>query len=463
MAKKGTTRIEQVMQSIEDSIAARVYLPESRLPSVRAQAKRMQVSVSTVVEAYDRLAAAGVIYARRGSGYYVAEAIVPLSLAAAVPDLDRDVDPLWVSRQSLMTDARMLKPGCGWLPESWMYDEGMRRALRTVAREPTALLTDYGAPLGLPELRQLLAQRLAGYEMRVSLEQVLLTDSGTQAIDLLCRYFLQPDDTVLVDDPCYFNFHALLRAHRVKVVAVPMTEQGADVAAFSQMVTRHRPKMYITNSAIHNPTGAMLSPATAHQLLKVAEAADMVVVEDDIFADFAVAPSVRLAALDGLNRVIHIGSFSKSISAACRCGYIAARAEWVDGLTDLRIATSFGGNRLSASVLYQVLTDSGYRHHMQMVQQRLAAAMDTVLGHLAEVGITPWLRPTAGMFVWCELPEPVSAAKLAQQSLAKGVILAPGNVFSLSEDAGRYMRFNVAQSLDESVYQVLAELIGKMK
>lgn len=458
--EKHKTRIEQVMDNVRSRIAAQLYLPGTRLPSVRAQAKQLQVSLSTVVEAYDRLVAEGVIYARRGAGFYVAEAIMPLSLAAITPKLDRAVDPLWVSRQSLEAEQSLLKPGCGWLPDSWMYKEGIQRALREVARAETTTLTDYGSPLGLPPLRQLLAQRLHGRDINVNPEHIMLSESGTQAIDLICRYFLQIDDVVLVDDPCYFNFHALLRAHRVTVIGVPMTTNGADTEAFAKLVKQHQPKMYITNATIHNPTGATLSPANAHQLLKIADAADMVIVEDDIFADFSTQPSTHLAALDGLNRVIHIGSFSKSISAACRCGYIATNGEWIDGLTDLKIATTFGGASLSASLLYQVLTDSGYRHHMQNVQLRLSQAMAHVTKQLEKLAITPWLVPTAGMFVWCQLPPGVDAKTLAQQCLAKGVMLAPGNVFSQSANAGQFVRFNVAQSLDKRIYEVLTTALA---
>src|SRR5438445_507050 len=115
----------------------------------------------------------------------------------------------------------------------------------------------------LPALRQLLARRLSAHGVEASPDQIMLTESGTQAIDHLCRFLLEPGDTVLVDDPCYFNFHALLRAHRAKVVGVPMTPSGPDIELFAQALAEHRPRLYITNSAIHNPTGAILSPATA--------------------------------------------------------------------------------------------------------------------------------------------------------------------------------------------------------
>ncbi|MEO3999487.1 PLP-dependent aminotransferase family protein [Mesorhizobium sp. CAU 1732] len=453
---KGETLIGSVMAAIHQRIAGRNLTPGAKLPSIRAFARTMQVSTSTVVEAYERLAADGIIRARPGSGFYVCSPLAPLALSEIGPRLDREIDPLWVSRQSLTASDDVLKPGCGWLPASWMPEAGLRRALRTLARADDAALTDYGTPLGLAPLRQLLTRRLGEHGIEASPDQIVLTESGTQAIDLLCRFLLEPGDTVLIDDPCYFNFHALLRAHRANIVGVPYTPTGPDIEMFAQALTEHRPRLYITNSAIHNPTGATLSPVVAHRLLKLAEQSGMTIIEDDIFADFEQTPAPRLAAFDGLDRVVHIGSFSKTLSASVRCGFIAAPRDWIEGLTDLKIATSFGGGRLSAELVLTLLRDGSYRKHMEVLRQRLARAMSETIPRLAAICITPWLEPPAGMFLWCSLPEGVDAADTARRCLAEGVVLAPGNAFSLSRSASGFLRFNVAQSGDDRMFKVLA-------
>ncbi len=458
--QRSGTRISAVMADIQAKMASRAYRPGTRLPSVRAQARAMRLSVSTVVEAYERLAAEGMIVSRPGSGFYVAGPVAPLALTEIGPKLDRVVDPLWVSRQSLETDASVLKPGCGWLPAEWLYEAGVRRALRALARADTSALADYATPLGLPALRQFLLRRLANTGIEATAEQVMLTESGTQAIDLICRFLLEPGDTVLVDDPCYFNFHALLKAHRVQAVGVPYTPNGPDVEAFGAALRAHSPRLYITNSGIHNPTGATLSPVVAHRLLKLADASDLVIVEDDIFADFEAHPAPRLAAFDGLSRVVQIGSFSKTVSASLRCGYIAARADWIDSLADLKIATTFGGGRLAAEVVLRALADSGYRRHLEALRLRLAEAMERTADRLDAIGITPWLVPPAGMFLWCRLPEGRDAAAIARACLKQGVVLAPGNAFSPSLSAGDFLRFNVAQSGEGRIFEVLARALS---
>ncbi|WP_249123624.1 MULTISPECIES: PLP-dependent aminotransferase family protein [unclassified Bradyrhizobium] len=451
----GGTLVARAMQVIRQRIAARTLAPGARLPSIRAFAATLGVSKSTVVDAYERLAAEGVIKSRRGSGFYVAARLPPLSLADNEPQRDRAVDPLWVSRQSLEADANVLKPGCGWLPPSWMPEESLRRALRRLARGDDGVLTDYGSPLGPLPLRQLLARRLGGHGVEAAPDQIMLTESGTQAIDLLCRLLLEPGDTVLVDDPGYFNFHALLRTHRARVVGVPHTPTGPDVEAFARIAAELRPRLYVTNAAPHNPTGAALSAVTAHRLLKLAEQHDLTIIEDDIFSDFEAEPSPRLAAFDGLARVVQVGSFSKTLSASVRCGYLASRADWIDQLIDLKIATSFSSSRLSAELLLTVLMDGTYRKHVDGLRARLAAAMGETAGRLKKLGIRPWIEPKAGMFLWCQLPDGHDASELARRALADRIVLAPGNAFSLSQTAGQFLRFNVAQCADPRIFRCL--------
>lgn len=453
----GQTLVARVMAQVRERIEGRSLSAGSRLPSIRAQSESLGVSKSTVVEAYERLVAEGLIEARRGSGFYVGEQLPPLRLSEVGPRLDREIDPVWVTRQSLEAGADMLKPGCGWLPEEWMPEREIRRALRALSRQALAPLTAYGTPQGSPSLRQLLSHRISERGVIAPPERLMLTESGTQAVDLLCRFLLEPGDTVVVDDPCYFSFQAMLRAHRAQVVSVPYTPQGPDLDAFERCLVEHRPKLYITNAALHNPTGASISFDVAHRLLRLAERFELKIIEDDVFADFESRPSPRLAALDGLERVIHTGSFSKTLSASVRVGYIAARGEWIEGLVDLKLATAFESGHFSAELLHTLLSNGAYRKHMEGLRKRLSDSMGSTLERLRRLGIEPWLEPRGGMFVWCRLPEGLDAGRLAQRALQQQVVLAPGNVFSLSQSAGRFLRFNVAQSQSPKIYHALEE------
>src|SRR5205807_579903 len=169
-----------------------------------------------------------------------------------------------------------------------------------VARMPSARLLDYGPPLGYLPLRQQIARRLAELEIAATPDQLMLTDGASQAIDLVCRHLLQPGDAVLIDDPGYFNYHAVLRAHRARVLPVPYTRTGPDLAELERLATAEKPKLYLANPALQNPTGLSLAPGQAHRLLNLAQAHDFRIVEDDVFRDFQSVPTPRVAALGGL-------------------------------------------------------------------------------------------------------------------------------------------------------------------
>lgn len=464
MRVKTDTRTGAVMEAIRAKLVDRTLTSGEKLPSIRRFAAAMQVSPSTVVEAYDRLAAEGAVHARPGSGFYVSGAMPPLALTEAGPRQDRAVDPFWVSRQSLDADPQTIKPGCGWLPADWLPTAAIRRAIRGMAKVDDAALVGYGSTRGSLALRRVLIRQLAAGGIELGADQVMLTATGTQAVDLICRFLLRPGDTVLVDDPCYFNFRALLRAHQVRLVGVPYTAAGPDLSVFAETVAAERPRLYLTNSAIHNPTGATLSPHAAHQILTVAAANDLTVVEDDIFGDFEPDPSPRLAALDGLRGVIRIGSFSKTLSASIRCGFIAARPDWIETLIDLQVATNFGGpSPIAAELIASTLGDGSYRKHLDRLRVRLSKARREVAAKLGALSIEPWIMPRGGFYLWCRLPAGCDAVEMARAALTEDVVLAPGNVFSVSQSAPDFMRFNVGQMTGPLVFGVLARAIDRAR
>jgi DNA-binding transcriptional MocR family regulator len=455
------TRTEQVMDIIHQRIERRVLVPGARLPSVRAMADSSGFSKSTVVEAYDRLAAQGVIRARAGAGFYVAAPLAPLAVGQIEAQGPRDIDPVWLLRQASEGGEGVIYAGSGMLPAGWLADEGMRKALRGAARGDMG--GEHGGLLGHEPMRQLISRRMAEQGLDASPDQIILTESGTQSLDLVCRFLLQPGDTVLLDDPCFFNFVALLRAHRVRVVSVPMTPQGPDLAAFAAVVEAEHPRLYITNSAVHNPTGVTASAAHVHRVLKIAAAADMVIVEDDIFADFEAEISPRYAAFDGLERVIRVGSFSKTASTALRCGHIALRPDWVEPLADLRIVTAFQGSPMIAQLLVTMLTDGGYRHHMEGMRRRLARARSRVSARIRAMGMDLWCEPSAGMSLWARLPGGMDAAQLTREAARERIVLAPGAVFSPTGGWQDYLRINAAQSDDERFYAFMERACGSVK
>jgi len=452
--------VEQIVEQFIARIGDKSLRAGSRLPSIRGFAAEYHVSKFTVVEAYDRLVALGYVQSRRGAGFFVATRMEAHAHAHAPirrePPLRRCVDSLWLLRQDALTaDNGILKPGCGWLPADWMPQAELEKALRDLTRRPNARLTAYGEPFGYRPLRQQLTVRMAELEIEAEPEQIVLTNGAMQALDLIARYFVDEGDAVLVDEPGFFNVFANQKLNGARLYGVPRTPNGPDVAVLEALLAEHKPKLFITNSVLHNPTGTSLNRATAFRILQLAEKYDLTIVEDDIYSDFQTGPGERLAALDQLNRVIYIGSFSKTLSANLRVGFIAADAKRAQDLCDLKLLTGLSTSEAAERVIHAMLTEGAYRKHMERVKSHLKQAADQVLPRLEKLGFSLWAQPSGGMFCYARLPHVEDTAPLAQAALMEGLMQAPGVLFCPQSGATPWLRFNVAHMQDPRVWDWL--------
>jgi DNA-binding transcriptional MocR family regulator len=116
---------------------------------------------------------------------------------------------------------------------------------------------------------------------------------------------------------------------------------------------------------------------------------------------------------------------------------------------------------LAAKLLHQALADGSFRRHMEQVRIRLQEKMDRTIKRLKGVGVIPWIEPAAGLFLWCRLPDAIDAADVARRALSDDVLFAPGNLFSVSQSAGIFMRFNVARMDDPKIFRVLQSTISE--
>jgi DNA-binding transcriptional MocR family regulator len=457
-----SSRVGYVLTTLRARIETRALPRGARLPSVRRLAEELGVSKSTVVEAYDRLAAESAVEARRGSGFYVAAAPEPLKLADA-PPLDPAVDLLTLVRRALQDDPDALHPAAGWLPETWLPVEGAEKAIRQVARGPVATKLRYDSPLGFEPLRRLIAARLAERAAPIDPDRIVLADSATQALDLALRFFVSPGDRVVIDDPRYFNLGALVSAHRAKIVTVPYTREGPEVAALEEIFASERPRVYLMQVGPHNPTGTTLSAATAHRVLRLAEIYDVVIIEDDVYGDFENTPSPKLAALDGYSRVIQVGGYSKTVTAALKIAYLAGRADWMEALVDLKLATTLGNSAFAAATIHAFLAEGGYRRHLDALRPKLAAATGRLMEKFRALGVEPYVEPRAGMFAWGQLPDGLDATEVARIAQERRVVFAPGRSFSADPRWRGYMRFNVAVSGEPKVFETLEWAMGRAR
>lgn len=436
-------RTNALVDHFRARIEAGVIRPGARLPSVRQVATDWGVSRFTAVEAYDRLVAAGWAEARRGSGFF---ALVPRlqgsqTSATVVRPSPEGPSTSWLLRALLRTNSIEASPGMGLLPASWLDSGLVSRALRTAAGESDTTL-GYGDPQGLPTLRRALARKLTEIGLPEAPEAIITTIGATQALDLIASALVRPGDVVLVDDPGYFLPFAQFAARGAHVVGVPWEADGPNLEALDELLTRHRPRLYLTTASLHNPTGGALAPAKAFRLLKLAEATGTWVVEDDVYGDLAMHPPPRLGALDGLSRVIYVNSFSKTMAPGWRVGFLAAPSAILPQLLEAKLLSGITTPQPAEAALASILSDGAYRRHIARLRERVARARARGLKAVASAGFTLMEPAGEGIYLWAkgEVDSQVLAARLWED----GIIAAPGSLFSPSGAPTPWTRINVA-------------------
>lgn len=455
---KGTTPlVVQIVEGFQTAIQSGGLRPGSKAPSIRQFAHAHGVSTYTVVDAYDRLVALGYFVSRPHSGFFVRqrEALARVTASGAPAEAaNYSFDSMWYLRRVFEARALRMKPGCGWLPGDWLFEEGMRRSLRTLAAENVDL-GGYGEPKGFVALRQMVRDLLAEQEIAVSADQVLLTQGSSQAMDLVARCLVRPGDAVLVDDPGYPNLLFSLRFLGARLIGVPRTPDGYDLVALEALVKEHQPKVFFTQPRLQSPTGSVAHLAHLHRVVMLAEQHRFTVVENDIYADLDPEPRPSLASLDQLQRVVYISSFSKTISPNIRVGYMAAPPDLLEDFAQLKMISGLTSSEFSERLAYGALVDGRWRKHLRGLRERLAQAHQRVAQALEGVGFELFCEPKAGLFLWARHPDIANAAEPTYQAAEQDILLGPGHLFDPDLQPSAWFRFNVAFTDEPKVLDFL--------
>jgi DNA-binding transcriptional MocR family regulator len=455
--------VDQVVNAIETALRQRVLLPGMSLPSVRQFARDHGLSTFTVSAAYGRLVAQGKLHSRPGSGYRVA---MPVRQAApAMRSMNWEPPRLgasWLLADVFADHSIPIKSGCGWLPPEWVNQAGLQQALRHVARTPVSQVSGYGHPYGYHPLREWVQNHLGRQGATIDVEQVLLTQGATQALDCVIRTLLRPGQTVAVEQPCYANILPALRLAGVNIVGVPRTAEGLCIDALQSLARTHSLSALFVNTVLQNPGGGSLSMHNAFKVLQVAEQYNFRIIEDDVSRDLLPDTGPMLLALGGSQRVVHVSGFSKSILPSVRVGYVVADAALVKDIATTKMTMGLTSAELMERAVYQVLRQGRQRAYLQGVQERLRLAHTQVLQQLDDLGFEVAARPQAGLFLWARPPEPARAKGvevLVEQALQHGIWLAPGLLFYPQGTDEGWLRLNVAYSTDPALWSFMRRFV----
>ena len=461
---------EQLFTRFAERIRTRLLAPGARLPSVRQCAVQQSVSPSTVVAAYDQLLAQGLVEARKNRGFYVREpAAAPEKHAQGAINGVATVVRGGFQAQHVPVNATALirgmfhrsseqpQPGMGVFPPDWLETRLMATAVRKVTSNKVlqSFSLQYGEPAGDSGLRQALSQKLVAHNVQAIPGQIVTTVGATHALDIVSRTLLRAGDYVMVEEPGWAIEFARLAALGMRILPVPRRADGPDLDVMARYCELHAPKLFVSVSVFHNPTGYCLTPGSAHRVLQLANTHNFHIVEDDTYSHIAPDHATRLCALDGLQRTIYVGGFAKILAPGWRIGYLAAPTSLVEGLIDTKLLGTLTTPALLEKALAWCIDQGQLRRHAERIRTRLDQARGRSV-KLALANGCLFATPPAGLFGWVDTG--VDTDALSQRMLDVGYLLAPGGLFHAERQPSTLMRINFATTQEAQFWEAFARL-----
>lgn len=439
------------------------YLEGTRLPASRDLARALEVNRATVHQALQLLKREGWVETNKGGGTRVARRSATTPVLAPAPLWDRlsssllsriTAEPQPEPAPSSAFDLSRLAPDEREFPAA-----AFAELLSEAARDGSLLA--YGSPFGYRPLRETLAERLGRRGIPTDPDSILIVNGAQQGLDLITRALVDPGDGVAVEEPSYSGALALFRAHRARILGVPLDEEGPSLAGWARAL-RERPKFFYTIPDFQNPTGLLTTAARRADLARSAAESGTLLVEDAFDADLGVEGDLPLplAAL-APSHVVHLGTLSKALFPGVRVGWIAGPREFVHRLAALKRVGELTSPPVLQAALHLFLVRGAYDQHLTRMRNRLRprlALAQRIIRASFPLGTT-CEKPLGGYVLWARLPAGVSGVALAQAAREKGVLVSPGSIFSTEQEDLAAVRISVSRGTGPEIEKAL-EIVG---
>lgn len=462
---------QQLISDLTEEIGNGQRVVGERMPSVRALSQERKLSKSTILAAYDRLEADGLISARPRSGYYVNAPQPTDTLPVKTPSISQpEATPLPVTAGQVLID--IMDRGAAFdiisTQDSTPGNEALRRCLaRAQRRQSNQEQLNYDEPAGLPVLRELLAQRLGLAGSRLGADDLVITSGCQNALLLALMATTQRGDVVAVESPGFYGIFQLLEALGLKVLELPSSsEQGLSPEALELALQHWDIKALVVSPCYSTPTGASMPDAHKQRILELAQSRSIPIIEDDIYGELGFGESRprTLHSYDNSGSVLLCSSVSKSLSRDLRIGWIAA-GKYRDRVKQLKLVTSLSSSQAQQRGLVYFLEEGSFDRHLrlrrQQLRQQYQQLLELIRQHLPMSESCS--RPQGGLSLWLELPESVDTLKLYHRALQQGLVLTPGRLFTVQERYRNALRISYAHPWVDKRVSALQTLGGLLQ
>ena len=475
-SKEQTYLYRQLAVDIEAGIAGGAFRPGERLPSIRRLHRELNLSVSTIYQAYMELEKSGLIEARPKSGYYVKP--VGLSRLPAPSYHRKTGRPRRVNPKSMVNEVvaairnkKLLPFGASSLSPEILPNRHFARILKGISKQDINGFLSYAPTEGEPELRRQIISRHLGLAPGTGPDDLVVTAGCTEAVALSLQAVTVPGDIIAIESPTHFGFLQLAREMGLLVLEVPANPRtGVDIQALKTAIGSNRIKACLFMPNFHNPLGALMPEDHKMDLVRLLNRHEIPLIEDDIYAELYFdrqRPSL-LKSHDRKDLVITCSSFSKVLASGLRVGWVIPGRRFLDRVRRLKAGISISASSLDQLVLTRFLAEGYFDRHMRtlrkVVEKQVLRTALAVQEHFPpDIGL---VVPRGGNMLWIELPPGVDGLTLYQTALENHISIVPGEAFSGSGRFTRFIRlacgFPFTREMERGVVK-LGELVGRLR
>jgi 2-aminoadipate transaminase len=448
----------QIFEQIRRLIISGELLPGFRLPPERKLAESLGVNRTTVLNAYRELKAEGLVGSHVGNGTivlsYLQDEPETLNYSSQEPvwnqffshhsnDLEsyilKDLLTLASRRDVISFATGIASPETGPLNafigiESELVE---KRNYKALLHTPTE---------GFASLREAISKLMQKKGVYCQYDEVMLLSGSQQGLDLTARLILDPGDIVVIEEPSFFPAIQAFRAVGARVMSIPMDEKGMKIDLLEQLLQRYRPKLIYTIPTFHNPTGTEMELDRRKRLIELAYKYRVLIIEDDAYGDLCYEgqPLPLLKSMDNDGYVIYLSTFSKNVYAGLRLGWIVAHRKVIKKFAAAKQIMDLHSSSLSQWIIERFITSGGLDSHIPNLCRDYRVKRDAMYDALAKHAPTGlnWNRPRGGYYIWCKLPDGISASKLIAKAAERKVVFVPGTPFFTSGQGDDFVRLN---------------------
>lgn len=449
---------EKIKKIVEDE-----SFDDEKLPSIRRLSKSLGVNNVTVVSAYKLLESEGYVYSLKGSGTYINKS----PLEATGPYLEEEDIDLMNSGILNLSEDSINFASVSPTPDLFPI-ENFKKTLMAVLDRDGGHAFLYPEVTGYEPLRESISKFLMKYyNTGVSNDEILITSGGQQGLDIIAKTLISPGDYILVENPTYSAALSAFKSRGARIIGVPMLDDGIDIDILKSYINRYKPKLLYIMTNFQSPTTYSYSEEKKEELIDLANAHDLYIIEDDFLTDlYFDDKKTPLKSLDRADKVIFIKSFSKVFMPGVRIGFVSLPRNIFTRIIKAKHTTDVTSSGYLQRAFDLYLRSGYWDEHIENIRDVYKDKYKLVvslLEGLEKYGVS-YTRPDGGLSIWLSLPDEIDSLDFYKECNENKVALIPGKIFFVDSNHSNSIRFSYGAVDDDEIVKginIMESLLSK--